>query len=435
MRRAQPLVKHAPRPSSTSRSSQAVRRRCSIVSARADHLRSSRITVVATWCLLLCISSSSPSCGASPSAGSSANGQGHQGNAVINSTPSIKHFTAQRRSAGASIEAHGHCSYTRCKASAQDTCTRKHSAVGERNNLAAGGGGGARDIGHLQIFKRADTSASATTAATTNTLLHCATRQERHEHGHHRRRLPLSAWVQLCGKDTPGTKAAEKDSQRNRHRERKHGATKVGHASEAGQQPMPKRQSAEYLSARTAAMVKTLARGPSALRSGASAAAASVVAACTASTSQSADSSEEDVVAAVPPKSYLLWPASLGERQADDAKLVMPKRSLVEETGDRNGDREENGSKGRGSLRTAKESRGGAAAAAVAAAGQVSLTFKQAMFAGAVSKSIAQTCMQPANVVKTLLQGHGTSKQLSNMSFSLLTRGTGAQFIMYVLPI
>ncbi|CAM9876887.1 unnamed protein product [Discosporangium mesarthrocarpum] len=58
------------------------------------------------------------------------------------------------------------------------------------------------------------------------------------------------------------------------------------------------------------------------------------------------------------------------------------------------------------------------------------LTFKEAMFAGAISRSIAQTCMQPANVVKTLLQGRGTSSQLSNLSFRLLTRGAGAQFLL-----
>ena len=38
--------------------------------------------------------------------------------------------------------------------------------------------------------------------------------------------------------------------------------------------------------------------------------------------------------------------------------------------------------------------------------------------------------MQPANVVKTLLQGRGTASQLSNLSFKLLTRGAGAQFLM-----
>lgn len=38
--------------------------------------------------------------------------------------------------------------------------------------------------------------------------------------------------------------------------------------------------------------------------------------------------------------------------------------------------------------------------------------------------------MQPANVVKTLLQGRGTASQLSELSFKLLTRGAGAQFVM-----
>eukprot|EP00904_Undaria_pinnatifida_P012332 jgi/Undpi1/8229/HiC_scaffold_25.g10699.m1 len=78
----------------------------------------------------------------------------------------------------------------------------------------------------------------------------------------------------------------------------------------------------------------------------------------------------------------------------------------------------------KGSLGAAKASRGGGGA------GAVSLTFKEAMFAGAVSRSLAQTCMQPANVVKTLLQGRGTSSQLSKLSFKLLTRGAGAQFVM-----
>lgn len=44
--------------------------------------------------------------------------------------------------------------------------------------------------------------------------------------------------------------------------------------------------------------------------------------------------------------------------------------------------------------------------------------------------TVLQTCMQPANVVKTLLQGRGTASQLSNLSFKLLTRGAGAQFVM-----
>ena len=75
-------------------------------------------------------------------------------------------------------------------------------------------------------------------------------------------------------------------------------------------------------------------------------------------------------------------------------------------------------------LGTAKTSRGGGGA------GTISLNFSEAMFAGAVSRSIAQTFMQPMNVIKTLLQGRETSSQLSQLSFKLLTRGAGAQFLM-----
>lgn len=227
-------------------------------------------------------------------------------------------------------------------------------------------------------------------------------------------------WVQLRSRDAPDTKGAGKGLKPSRQQEH----TPCAPPEEAGQQPTPKRQRMDYLSAQTAAMVETLGSGPSALRSSASMAAASVVAACTTPT-QFADMSE-DSTAVLPPKSYLLWPTTLREAQGRDVKLVADARSPLEEPGDRNSDEKESTSKRRGSLRTAKESRGGAAAAAA----QVSLSFKQAMFAGAVSRSIAQTCMQPANVVKTLLQGRGTSKQLSKMSFSLLTRGAGAQFIM-----
>lgn len=423
MRHAQPIVKHAPCPSNPSHSSQTGRRWCSIISSRADHLRSSRMTAVATWCLLLWgVSSMSPSCRASSSTSLSVNGSGHQRRAMINSAPFMKHLTAQRRSDG-TTETKNHRSRSCGNSSAQDTCARRYSAVDERNNLPAGGGGGpsshrARVIRGLKFFKRADTSASATTT----TLLHRTTRQEQHKHGHCCHRRLLLMWVQLRSRDAPDTKGAGKGLKPSRQQEH----TPCAPPEEAGQQPTPKRQRMDYLSAQTAAMVETLGSGPSALRSSASMAAASVVAACTTPT-QFADMSE-DSTAVLPPKSYLLWPTTLREAQGRDVKLVADARSPLEEPGDRNSDEKESTSKRRGSLRTAKESRGGAAAAAA----QVSLSFKQAMFAGAVSRSIAQTCMQPANVVKTLLQGRGTSKQLSKMSFSLLTRGAGAQFIMYV---
>ncbi|CAN0287845.1 unnamed protein product [Pylaiella littoralis] len=62
--------------------------------------------------------------------------------------------------------------------------------------------------------------------------------------------------------------------------------------------------------------------------------------------------------------------------------------------------------------------------------GEPHLSFREALFAGALSRSIAHTCVHPAIVVKTILQGRGTSSQLSNLSFELLTRGSGAQFVM-----
>ncbi|CAB1103307.1 unnamed protein product [Ectocarpus sp. CCAP 1310/34] len=69
----------------------------------------------------------------------------------------------------------------------------------------------------------------------------------------------------------------------------------------------------------------------------------------------------------------------------------------------------------------ARRSRGG---------GEVHLNFKEALFAGAVSRSIAHTSVHPAIVVKTLMQGRGTSAQLSSLSLKLLSRGAGAQFVM-----
>mmetsp|Transcript_11135 Transcript_11135/g.17420 ORF Transcript_11135/g.17420 Transcript_11135/m.17420 type:complete len:398 (-) Transcript_11135:152-1345(-) len=58
------------------------------------------------------------------------------------------------------------------------------------------------------------------------------------------------------------------------------------------------------------------------------------------------------------------------------------------------------------------------------------MTWTEHMIAGAVSRSVAQTMMQPFNVMKTLKQAHGTADQLKQMSFKLLTRGAGAQFLL-----
>lgn len=132
------------------------------------------------------------------------------------------------------------------------------------------------------------------------------------------------------------------------------------------------------------------------------------------------------VVPAAPVPSYLRWTSrgDTGSNLSGEQK-GGGKRGKVLSMGKGNrgeGSDEETAASSGGSLGTAKSSRGGG--------GSVSLTFGEAMFAGAISRSIAQTCMQPANVVKTLLQGRGTSQQLSNLSFKLLTRGAGAQFVM-----
>lgn len=148
----------------------------------------------------------------------------------------------------------------------------------------------------------------------------------------------------------------------------------------------------------------------------------------TAAAAAAAGADAETVRAPIP--SYLRWTnrgasdsISPGEEEGGSRRLSKKGKVLSlgkENRGENSG--EEAAAAGGGSLGTAESSRGGAAT--------VSLTFGEAMFAGAVSRSIAQTCMQPANVVKTLLQGRGTSKQLSNLSFKLLTRGAGAQFVM-----
>lgn len=58
------------------------------------------------------------------------------------------------------------------------------------------------------------------------------------------------------------------------------------------------------------------------------------------------------------------------------------------------------------------------------------LTFYGSMVAGAVSRSIAQTAMHPANVVKTLLQTKGSFQAILPLSYKTLTRGAGAQFLL-----
>lgn len=288
-------------------------------------------------------------------------------------------------------------------------------------------------------------------------------------------------------------------------------------------QRRPQQENSVY--SRAAAIVNTAMRMPSAASSAAGVATAG--AAVTAAASPA------------PVPSYLQWPSKSkdaaepknGEEGGDHRKTRSTKKELSLGVGSRAG---QSGSSGEaatttsdeGSLGAVKSSRGGGGG------GAVSLSFKEAMFAGAVSRSIAQvnmsprctyrctpsqyhplfpaqklftaknqsfvlsfyrfplppprklyqfvghhgqyaipstcapprastavhfsislswhqpnppsvdapttqfhfhffqTCMQPANVVKTLLQGRGTASQLSNLSFKLLTRGAGAQFIM-----
>lgn len=52
------------------------------------------------------------------------------------------------------------------------------------------------------------------------------------------------------------------------------------------------------------------------------------------------------------------------------------------------------------------------------------------MVAGAVSRSIAQTCIVPLDVIKTMLQAGVSERQLSRLPLRLLTRGAGGQFLL-----
>lgn len=58
------------------------------------------------------------------------------------------------------------------------------------------------------------------------------------------------------------------------------------------------------------------------------------------------------------------------------------------------------------------------------------LTFWGCMVAGAVSRSVAQTALHPANVVKTLLQTKGSFGAILPLTWATLSRGAGAQFLL-----
>ena len=83
------------------------------------------------------------------------------------------------------------------------------------------------------------------------------------------------------------------------------------------------------------------------------------------------------------------------------------------------------------------EQRGGAKAA-VASVTQSPLNFWENMVCGAVSRSVAQTVMHPANTMKTILQSQrGSSREayatlLLPSNFRRLTQGAGANFLLSV---
>ncbi|CAM9750509.1 unnamed protein product, partial [Phaeothamnion confervicola] len=58
------------------------------------------------------------------------------------------------------------------------------------------------------------------------------------------------------------------------------------------------------------------------------------------------------------------------------------------------------------------------------------LTFWGSMVAGAVSRSVAQTALHPANVIKTLLQTKGSFSAIMPLTWTTVSRGAGAQFLL-----
>ena len=82
------------------------------------------------------------------------------------------------------------------------------------------------------------------------------------------------------------------------------------------------------------------------------------------------------------------------------------------------------------------ESRGGASAAAVAAIGTRNLVFWENMIAGAISRSVAQTLMHPANTMKTIFQNARTPMKMVDFmtpsGFRRLSVGAGANFVLSV---
>jgi hypothetical protein len=69
------------------------------------------------------------------------------------------------------------------------------------------------------------------------------------------------------------------------------------------------------------------------------------------------------------------------------------------------------------------------AASASTPLGIQQLTYMQTLFAGAISRTMAQTLMHPANTYKTILQLRGNKKIISKLSIRRLFRGAGITYI------
>lgn len=278
-----------------------------------------------------------------------------------------------------------------------------------------------------------------TTATTTTTTITTKSgrRAKRNELGirRHARRLVIPMWVHarevipskkdaLWGKLSRAREAAaassadKENAPEQQEQQGQQWAKQLGGGWNQWRQKQQQQQEEKgFQSKITAAMVKTLVKVPSKPTPPSPAATA-------------APADEELATAPSLVSSYLQWSnpnqcaaEPLADQKQNQREKLPQLQRGIRRGGAESGDGLATPSAGSGgTLGTAKSSRGGASA--------VSLSFTEAMVAGAVSRSIAQTCMQPANVVKTLLQGRGTASQLSNLSFKLLTRGAGAQFLL-----
>ena len=127
------------------------------------------------------------------------------------------------------------------------------------------------------------------------------------------------------------------------------------------------------------------------------------------------------------------WGLRLSTRQHDDNNLINEELASLETQMVMPCDTKNEG------MRSSASTRGGTAAVAIAAATATrSLFFWENMLGGAISRSVAQTVMHPANTMKTILQSSRgpdrvTLRELFKPSmFKMLTRGAGANFLLSV---